>query len=160
MVWSLATSRRGPVSAMMALRDQSHLHRDGNWTSPRCAQDAPTYHHSISAHPMSYIRRSTIDQHRGEESPGLHHFALTDIVTDLSGWAECHYEDLTLEDQEWWDTVLDDVHAAELAIGLLDADERHAVEDALLEGDECREAGDLAAQLRYTMTDVLAGLHG
>lgn len=107
---------------------------------------------------MSYIRRTTINQRRGDHSPGLHLFEHTDIITDLSGWAECHYEDLTLEDQEWWDTVLDDVHAAELAIASLDADERHAVEEGLRYARACNDLEDLATHLRDTMDGVLADL--
>jgi hypothetical protein len=105
---------------------------------------------------MEYHRVTTIVQHQGNHHSGARYMSHVDVQTDLSHLADRPYEDLDAETREWWDEVLDDLHAIEVEIAELRAEERELVWERAALDSEPGDVEDFPGWLRYIKDSALA----
>jgi hypothetical protein len=105
----------------------------------RNPEDLESTGHLTKDQAMPYPKhKTTIDQHRGIHDPsGLPIYALTDVVTDLSPYADRAWDDLSADDREWWVDVTSAYHAARVALASLEADARERIQSIVEEDVAC-----------------------
>jgi hypothetical protein len=90
---------------------------------------------------MRFSRITTIEQHRCNHHTGLRMVELHNVRTDLSNHAEKSWDELSADEQTWWNDVINAIHAADVRLASLDADIRKEVEEEILR--RANEFGDL-----------------
>jgi len=102
-----------------------------------------------------YTRTTTIEQVIGTHSAtGLPEVRQHDVVTDLSARADLPWDELADADRDWWNDVLDAVHAVDVRVATLSPAERVVAEEALTTAGETCDLEDLARSMTIHLSDV------